>query len=93
MSAPSAGKIQRFMQLSFNSTLQLINGISSDLQKLLRYFNSTANVVLLEISFVPSATVFPNNLALYLKDLKTLSFAIAASKLVASSLEQNHKLL
>ena len=34
------------MQFSFhvneNSTLQLINGISNDIQKLLKYFNGTA---------------------------------------------------
>ena len=33
------------------------------------------------------AAVFPNNLALYLKDLKLLSLTKSASKLVASSLE------
>ena len=35
--------------------------------------------------------MFPNNLALYLKDLKLSSLAILAFKLVASSLELNHK--
>ena len=33
------------------------------------------------------ATVFPNNLALYLKDLKLTLFSLFLSKLVASSLE------
>ena len=55
---------------SFNSTLQLISGISSDLQKLFTYFNGTAIFVFLKITFSPSATVFPNNLTLNLKDLK-----------------------
>ena len=35
--------------------------------------------------------MFPNNLALYSKDLKLL-LATSALKLVASSLEENHKL-
>ena len=61
--------------------------ISSDLQKLLRYFNGTAIVVFFNIPFAPSATVFPNNLALYSKDLKLKVFALSASKLLASSLE------
>ena len=37
-------KSQYFFHLSFNSTLKLINGISSDFQKLLRYINGTADV-------------------------------------------------
>ena len=47
----------------------------------------TAIVAFLEILFAPSASVFPNNLALYLKGLKLLSLAISALKLVASSFE------
>ena len=42
VSLPAAGKTQYFVHLSFNSALQLINSISSDLQKLLKYFNDTA---------------------------------------------------
>ena len=41
---PFVANLQYSAYLSFNSTLQLINGTSSDLQKLLRYFNSTATV-------------------------------------------------
>ena len=55
---------------SFNSTLQLISGISSDLQKLFTNFNGTTIFVFLKITFSPSTTVFPNNLTLNLKDLK-----------------------
>ena len=36
-----------------------------------------------------SASVFPNNLALFLKDLKSLLLVTSALKLVASSLEKN----
>ena len=57
---------------SFNSTLQLISGISSDLQKLFTYFNGTTIFVFLKITFFPSTTVFPNHLTLNLKDLKLL---------------------
>ena len=70
--------------LSFNSTLQLINGISRDIQKLCKYFNGTAIVAFLKILFVGfgvgCATVFHNNLALYFKDLKLLVFAILLLK-------------
>ena len=61
LSLPAADK-------SFNSVLQLINGSSSDLQKLLKYFNDTAVAVFFRILLawfgLGSASVFPNNLAL-----------------------------
>ena len=65
ISAPAADKTQHFVHLSFNSILQLINDISSDLQKLLKCFNDTAIVAFFRILFAQSASVFPNNLALY----------------------------
>ena len=79
--------------------MQLINSISNNFQKFLKYFNSTATVAYLNIVLVwfgagwtpvfsnNLATVFPNNLALYFKDLKLSVFAISALKSVASSLE------
>ena len=94
LSVPATEKTQRFVHLSFNFTLQLINGISSDIQKLLKYFNAKAIVALFRIALEALsfwAAVFPNNLASYLKDLKLSMFAISALKLVASSLEWNHK--
>ena len=78
---------QYSVYLSFNSTLQLINDISSDLQRLLKCINETAIVAFLKIPFAPSASVLPNNLDLYAKDIKSTSLAISALKLVASSLE------
>ena len=74
-------------QFKFNSTFQLINGISSDFQNLLKYFNSTTIVAFFKILFALLGSVFPNNLVLYLKDLKLLSLAISVLKLVASSFE------
>ena len=44
LSAAAADKTQYFLHLSFSSTLELINGISSDLRKLLKRFNGTAIV-------------------------------------------------
>ena len=76
LSAPAADKTQYFVH--FNSILQLLNGITSNLQTLLKYFNGTAIVAFLKIPFVPSAAVFHNNLALYLKDLKSSPLAISA---------------
>ena len=83
-------KTQCFVHLSFYSTLQLFNGISSDLQNLLRYFNGTAIVASSRIPFADA--VFPINLVLYLKDLKALLFAIPLSKLSALFFEYNRKL-
>ena len=37
LSPPAPDKTQYFIHLSFNSTFQLINGISKDLQKLLKF--------------------------------------------------------
>ena len=42
-------KTQCFADLCFNSTLKLINGISSNPQKLLRYFDGTVIVAFLRI--------------------------------------------
>ena len=42
LSLTTANKTKYSVHLSFNSTLQLINGISSDFLKLLKYFNGTA---------------------------------------------------
>ena len=86
LSVPTAGKTQYFAHISFNSTFYLINCISSDLQKLRKYFNGTA------IPLAPSASVFFNNLALYMKDLKLLVFSIFALKLVVSSFELKCKI-
>ena len=70
ISTPAVDKTQHFFHLSFNYTLLLINGISSDFQKLLKYFNSTASVVFLKIPLAPSDSVFFNELPLYMKNLK-----------------------
>ena len=67
--------------------MELINDISSDVQKLLKYFNGASIVVFVRIPFAPSVLVIPNNLALYMKGLKLLLLEISALKLVASSLE------
>ena len=63
--------------------------ISNDIQKLLKYFNSTANVAFVRIPFAQSAIVFPNNLALYLKDVNTSVFVNLASKLCYIALRIN----
>ena len=50
-------------------------------RQLLHFFNNP---------FALSALVFPNNLALYLKDLKALPLAIYELKSVVSSFDENH---
>ena len=55
--ALAAHKSKHFVHLSFNSNLQFINGISSDLQKLLKYLNDTSIVAFFDIPFVPSASI------------------------------------
>ena len=66
---PAADKTQRFVHLSFNSNLQLVNGISSDLQKLLKYFHGLDIVSFFGIPLTSfgaaCATVFSNNYASY----------------------------
>ena len=69
-SAVAEAEKQCFVHLIFNSTLQLISGISIDCQKLLKYFNGTAIVAFFRIELFPSATAFSNNLALYLIRIK-----------------------
>ena len=73
--------------LKFYFYLEINQFILSDLQTLLKYFNDTAIVAFLKTPFAPFATLFPSTLALYLKDLKLLSLARSALKLVASFLE------
>ena len=79
--------MQCSVHLSFISVFQLVNGILSYLQKLLKYFDGTAIVAIFRIPFALSASVFPNNLALYSKVLKKLLLKISALKLAASSSE------
>ena len=58
LSAPAADKTHKFAHLSFHLILHLIDGISTDLQKFLRYFfNGMAVVVFLKIPFTPSESV------------------------------------
>ena len=49
LSLPAADKTQYFIHLNFNLIFQLINGISSDIQKSPKYFNDTAIVAFLTI--------------------------------------------
>ena len=65
LSALAADKTQYLVNVSFSFTLQLINSISSDLQKLLIYFNGAAIFAFSKMLFDPSDSVFPNNVALY----------------------------
>ena len=78
-------KTQFSYNLSESSTLQLINGISNDLQKLLKYFNGTTIFTPSFFLFAPSASVLPIRFDLYLKDeellFAKLMFAIISSLL------------
>ena len=67
--------------------MKLINDISSDLQKLFKYFNGGPILAFLKIPFPPSHSVFSNELGLYYKDLNLLSLATSTSNIVASSFE------
>ena len=58
LSEAAAVKTQYFLYLSFNSTLQLNNGISNNLQKLRIYFNDTAIVAFLRTPFSSSVQCF-----------------------------------
>ena len=95
LSVPAADKTQSFVYSSLHSAMQLINGISRDLQKLLKYFNGTAIAVLFRIPLALFIAGWPpllsNNLALYLKDLKSSVFSMLLLKPVVSSFEKSHK--
>ena len=84
-------KTEYFAHFNFDAILQLINGISSDLLKLLRYFNDTAIAAFFRIPLGSFETgwviAFPNNLVLYSKNLKLSVFSRLLLKLVASSFE------
>ena len=54
------------------------------------YLNILVAQQFFKIPLAGWATAFPNNLALYLKNLKLSVFATSLSKSVALSLEQNH---
>ena len=52
LSLTATAKTQCFVHINFHSTLQLINGISSNLQNLLRYFNGTVTAAFFQKSIV-----------------------------------------
>ena len=52
LSLTSTDKTQCFLHLRFNSTMQLINGISNDIQKLIRHFTGTVIVAFFRITLL-----------------------------------------
>ena len=70
-SLASIDNTHSFFHVKFHLTLHLIKGISSDLEKLLKYFNGTTTFTL-PFAILPSRTGLPNNLTLYLKELEVL---------------------
>ena len=66
------------VHLTIVSISQLTNGIQNDLEKITKYFNGKAIFTFFRIPLVLSASVFPNNLPLYSKDLKVSLFTIPA---------------
>ena len=64
-SSTTLDNIQFLYHVNESSTLQLINGISNDLQKLLKYFNGTA---IFTPYFLPPFGMVSIRFDLYLKD-------------------------
>ena len=93
LSLLAVDKTQYAAYLNLNSILQLIDGISNDLQKLLKYFHRTEiDALFINPLFIASfgvvcAILVSNDFALYLTDLKLLSLAISKLKSIALSLE------
>ena len=85
--------MQSLIEFNSRSVLQLINGISNDLQKLLKYFNETTIFVIFTELFglLTASTVLPTRAALYLNGLE-LSILKSALLAVISSLLTWHKL-
>ena len=65
----SVDNTHSFFHVKFSLILQLINDISNNLKKLLKYFNGTTT-----FTFIPAillaTTGLPNKLTLYLKELE-----------------------
>ena len=81
----SVDNTHSFFHVKFNLILQLIKGISSDMKKLLKYFNGTTTFTVLSV-ILPSRTGSPNKLTLYLKELELSAVKLAtASSSVGSS--------
>ena len=68
--SPALDKMQFSIQFNWRWTLQLVNGNSSELQKVPRYFNVTTNFVSFTELFVLLTASFlsPRRTALYLND-------------------------
>ena len=81
--------VSKHFSIEFNesSILQLINGISSDLQKLLKHFNGTA---IFTRFFIPLLSVLPIILALYLNEEELI--LVPSALLSILSLSKSHKL-
>ena len=74
---PDLDNIHFLLHVTSSSALQLINGISNDLQILLKYFNGTAISEFITVSFAPSAATLPIRLDLYLNDEELSAFTLA----------------
>ena len=76
--------------------IQLISGISNDLQKLLKYFSGTTIFTFSFFLFAPSALVLPINFDLYLNDEEfsaVISIKVPLLSIGCSFLLNCHKLL
>ena len=89
ISISSSSKSTISVHFNESSNLQLINGISDDLQNLLKHFNGTA---IFTPFFVPLFSVLPIIFDLYLNEGALLSL-ITSALLVISSLLKFYKLL
>ena len=65
----SVDNTHSFFHVKFNLILQLINGISNDLKKLLKYFNGKTTFTFI-LAILLATTRLPNKLTLYLKELE-----------------------
>ena len=77
--APTGAEVNTQISIHPNesSILQLINGVSNDLQKLLKYFRGKA-IFILFFFVVPFISVLPIRFALYLNELALLSLVTSA---------------
>ena len=82
----SVDNTHSFFHVKFNLILQLIKGISSDLKKLLKYFNGTTTFTLLFAKLL-SRTGFPNNSTSYLKELEV---SVVKSSMALASGRSSH---
>ena len=80
----SVDNTHSFFHVKFYLILHIIKGISSDLKKLLKYFNGTTTSTFI-LAILLATTGLPNKLILYFKELELSAVKLATASSSGSS--------